>query len=55
MVEKTLGKGSEKYRNEVLRCKVPGCRTTREHRVNDDGTLSTRSGKISKHYRDKHP
>jgi hypothetical protein len=55
MVEKTPGKGGEKYVNEVLKCKVPGCRTSREHRVLDDGTLCTKSGNLTKHYRKKHP
>jgi hypothetical protein len=55
MVQKTPGKGGAKYCNEVLRCKVPGCRATHAHRVNDDSTLSTISGNISKHYGDKHP
>jgi hypothetical protein len=53
MVKKTPGKGGEKYVNEVLKCKVPGCRTAREHRVLDDGTLCTKSGNLAKHYRKK--
>ena len=32
-----------------------GCRTNREHRVNDDGSLNTKSTNLAKHYRDKHP
>jgi len=55
LVEKTPCKGGEKYANEVLKCKVPGCRTSREHRVLDDGTLCTKSGNLAKHYREKHP
>ena len=55
LVQKTPSKGGATYRNEVLRCKVPGCWTTREHRVNDDGTLCAMSSNLSKHYRDKHP
>jgi hypothetical protein len=31
MVEKTPSKGGKSYVNEVLRCKVPGCRVEREH------------------------
>jgi hypothetical protein len=55
LVQKTPSKGGTTYRNEVLRCKVSGCWTTREHRVNDDGTLCAMSSNLSKHYRDKHP
>jgi hypothetical protein len=53
MVKKT--KNGETYVNEVLRCKVPGCRTNREHLVLDDGTLCTKSTNLAKHYREKHP
>jgi hypothetical protein len=53
MVQKT--NNGETYVNEVLRCKVPGCRTNREHLVLDDGSLCSKSTNLAKHYREKHP
>jgi hypothetical protein len=55
VVEKTPSKGGKSYVNEVLQCKVPGCRVEREHLRPGDGALSSATGNLINHIRKAHP